>query len=955
MREKTAEALGEIGPEAASAVPALIEALRDPKAGVREKTAEALGEIGPEAASAVPALIEALKDREARVRKNAAWTLAFGKIGPEAASAVPALIEALKDREARVRENAAAALAVIGPKAASAVPALIEALKDREARVRKNAAWALAFGKIGPEAASAVPALIEALKDREAEVRKNAARALAFGKIGPEAAPAVPALIEALKDREAEVRENAAEALKAIGLQAVPAVPALIEALRDQEYIVRYNAAEALKAIGLQAVPAVPALIEALRDQEYIVRYNAAEALKAIGLQAVPAVLPALIEALKDREAQVRENAAEALGEIGLQAVPAVPALIEALRDQEYMVRYNAAEALGKIGPEAPPVLSALIEALKDQAPAIRTYAADTLASIAIKLQNRGDTSLVSELRNARDALKESPDSAVKMHADTVRRAVDSLEASRWRRVGDIVNEHPYWATIVAAVPAWILICVGIFWISPLAIIKINDALRSLDIKLPRQFGGVTIPLRHLLLIGALNYRPRVLDAWVARHVGKARDNFERKRTVAARSVHVPVPVHFNNATIPELKAHHLRGIFAAGTGRLLIWGEGGSGKTSIACQIARWAMADAPAQRPARHRMLPVLIERELDFEVGEKRDPFTETVRGDLKKLIEARIGGDLLIALLERRRILVIVDHLSEMTDATRHRVRPDVPDFPAGALIVTSRIEERLGDVPKNSLEPLRVTGDYLFEFMGAYLRARGVRDLFPDREFGQAGARIAELVGERKVTVLLVKLYLDRLVEVKETGGDVEREMPESIPSLMLQYLNDINRAVREQVRRDEREVHRDAKALAWACLKGYFPAVAQIDETAEPALAKVDPMGIGDRLDYLEHRLGLIETVEPERDKVRFALDPVAEYLAGLHIVERYQADADAWRAFLDLADATPGGPEAARSFLLATRDCCLAREGELPVPEFVPNELAKRAGLELEQIYASA
>jgi hypothetical protein len=31
---------------------------------------------------------------------------------------------------------------------------------------------------------------------------------------------------------------------------------------------------------------------------------------------------------------------------------------------------------------------------------------------------------------------------------------------------------------------------------------------------------------------------------------------------------------------------------------RLLIKGEGGAGKTSLACQIAKWAMADDPSER---------------------------------------------------------------------------------------------------------------------------------------------------------------------------------------------------------------------------------------------------------------------------------------------------------------------------------------------------------------------
>jgi hypothetical protein len=525
---------------------------------------------------------------------------------------------------------------------------------------------------------------------------------------------------------------------------------------------------------------------------------------------------------------------------------------------------------------------------------------------------------------------------------------------TQWREVQkmvvDFVSAHRLVAAVISAMLIWLAVCLILFWLNPAIILEINDLLRPFDFRLPDKLGGMTVSLRHLLLVGALNHRSRVLDAWVSRNVLNARQNFERKRTVEERSVHVPVPIHLDKETVPELKGKHLRGVFTAGTGRLLIWGEGGSGKTSIACRIARWAMADAPDQRPAPHCMLPVLIERELDFEVGEGKDPFTETVRGDLEALIGARVGDDLLAALLERRRVLVIIDHLSEMTEATRRRVRPDVPGFPAAALIVTSRLEEGLGDRPKAILQPMRVTGDFLFEFIGAYLRARGVRAEFPDREFEQAGKRIAELVGERTVTVLLVKLYLDRLIETKYRGGDLDKDMPESIPSLMLQYLNDVNRAVPGDERREHRSVHRDAEAVAWACLEERFrPGPASIDWSVIQKLAAIETANVIERLAYLETRLRLIETVEPEREQVRFLLDPVAEYLAGLHLIREHRGDETAWTPVLERLDAAEGGIEAVRGFLLALRDCCVYRPGE--VPDFLADELAKRGGLNLDKI----
>jgi hypothetical protein len=67
----------------------------------------------------------------------------------------------------------------------------------------------------------------------------------------------------------------------------------------------------------------------------------------------------------------------------------------------------------------------------------------------------------------------------------------------------------------------------------------------------------------------------------------------------------------------------------------------------------------------------------------------------------------------------------------------------------------------------------------------------------------------------------------------------------------------------------------------------------------------------------------------------------VAEYLAGLHLVREHGQDETAWKAVLERLDACEGGLEAIRGFVLALRDCCLCRPGE--VPDFLADELAKR------------
>ncbi|MGZ9092712.1 MAG: HEAT repeat domain-containing protein, partial [Rhodoplanes sp.] len=71
VRSHAAEALGEIGPAASNAVPALTAALTDAHSDVRWPAAEALGRIGAAASGAVPALAPASGDPYGPVRLHA--------------------------------------------------------------------------------------------------------------------------------------------------------------------------------------------------------------------------------------------------------------------------------------------------------------------------------------------------------------------------------------------------------------------------------------------------------------------------------------------------------------------------------------------------------------------------------------------------------------------------------------------------------------------------------------------------------------------------------------------------------------------------------------------------------------------------------------------------------------------------------------------------------------------
>jgi HEAT repeat protein len=89
-------------------LPALITALQDSDGSVRAWSAQAIGDIGPDAAQAVPALVRLLASADEGDRNSAC--IGLKGIGPSAKEALPALQKSLADPSADVRRFAEMAI-----------------------------------------------------------------------------------------------------------------------------------------------------------------------------------------------------------------------------------------------------------------------------------------------------------------------------------------------------------------------------------------------------------------------------------------------------------------------------------------------------------------------------------------------------------------------------------------------------------------------------------------------------------------------------------------------------------------------------------------------------------------------------------------------------------------------------------------------------------------------------
>jgi hypothetical protein len=186
-----AMALGDMGPQARAALPALYEKVKTEKPPMRWAILEAIGRIGPDEAGVEVLLVHFEKGEDR-------WyaICALGKAGANSKKALPKLREALNDKSPSIRFAVARAVWGITGDTSMVEPVigvLKEALRETdkegwEALVKEAAEF---LSEIGPAADSGLPVLKElrdsmVFRDLRKELDKAIERIGQAAKAGPE-------------------------------------------------------------------------------------------------------------------------------------------------------------------------------------------------------------------------------------------------------------------------------------------------------------------------------------------------------------------------------------------------------------------------------------------------------------------------------------------------------------------------------------------------------------------------------------------------------------------------------------------------------------------------------------------------------------------------------------------------------------------------------------------------
>jgi hypothetical protein len=93
------------------------------------------------------------------------------------------------------------------------------------------------------------------------------------------------------------------------------------------------------------------------------------------------------------------------------------------------------------------------------------------------------------------------------------------------------------------------------------------------------------------------------------------------------------------------------------------------------------------------------------------------------------------------------------------------------------------------------------------------------------------------------------------------------------------------------------------------------------------------------RLEYLKDKLHILQIDKPAENQLRFTLDPLAEYLASIHLVETLDDSEEKWDDFFKKVDQY--SPDKIQGFLLAVQDCIQSEMKESSFSQSILEKLA--------------
>ncbi|MFT3869562.1 MAG: HEAT repeat domain-containing protein [Nibricoccus sp.] len=927
VRGAAAYALGAMGPDAASLAltPELIELLRNRNPEVFNSVGAVFQGLGPAGVAYAPKLTEHFNDKDPSVRCAAADLV--GIIGAAAAAFTPEVAKLLKDDSPAVQRSAANALIKMGPAGKAHASQVAELLKSNNTDVQSFAAGAL--GKMGSQGALFASQIAGLLNNKSNELRCSALSAL--GEMGLAAGDCAPQIAEQLKYNNISIQRLAAIALGRIGPKGAVFAPQIAELLKSDSANMRGYAVYALGNMGLASAPFVPQIAEFLDDTDFDLRISGAVAIGKIGPAGSP-VAHKMVTCLTGGEENSKIVSTNALIRVCVQPNPSVAMYLMDL-SHGYIVSRGFLEFVAYLlgGGEKPnrfrvqwlssrspqasktisdlnhtetrEVLAELHSAIRvsDKLPTVSNKIAK-LAADLVRKHGPVDNNLVLDLM---DSLEKAgyPDQARTLE-DALKnksRLINKLgwSAEAWSAPGASWEKFAAWNLGLLAT-LYSCVIVVLFIGSPLSLVQLHEGWAIIFGSVP-WIGDALERVAKLSALFLITSR-RCLDAVVHHYAAKALVDLEKRTEVGSRHHWIAAPLEIrdeefgtaNRPFVPPKDAPagmiYIRGLTELGkylTGPrrwVSIEGPGGVGKSVLAFQIARWFADSKAANRLHQAQAIPIFV-REL-------KEGLDKEVLAELKRALGMpKMSTILSEALLKNGRVLAIVDGVSEkkvdFDELNSEQFNPAKDAQLTHFVVVTSRRRVRPNDTIL--VRPLHVDlgsidvvlNRYIDGVVGAGRFSPAHREAIRDAIKRIMDELKTESDPDANIPLVFIKLIVDRADRVLSSPGAINAQdgedvvLPQSLSDLVDQYLASLLENT------PDKEIHavRTRKA-ALACVgKEGLPVSRPLAAYRTKGLEQ-------DQLDLLV-TVGLLTKDESDMGDplYKFALDPIAEYLAAKELV----------------------------------------------------------------------
>ena len=471
-----------------------------------------------------------------------------------------------------------------------------------------------------------------------------------------------------------------------------------------------------------------------------------------------------------------------------------------------------------------------------------------------------------------------------------------------------LIREHWLLSLLLLLIGSLVAILTSLLFTCPLWNLYLYRKLRIYNVVEQIDIPGIGKILQLVLKLTILPWfvtHRRTLHAWVEANraaAGKAWDaNFRQSSADMSEQKridvpYVPLPLLIEGSgpkrPLPQPTPEDFDSLLKGKRCVVQIIGQGGGGKTTLAHHIGSLALAGGEPGG-LQQRRLPVWLDEDTtDLWEVIKRKVESWQAAGD-------SLEDEVLKALLENGLLLIIFDRVSERSTATQEYLGKVHGKLRCNALILTARHTIAMEVAETRFVYPEPLDSATLLNFMTAVIQyCVPTGGLGENRPFAtiqsqlELGKRLADLITVRigagnrvreiPVLPLPVILFVSSAIDLITNMRSLD-EVPKSLPNIYTDYLRRVNpKTLGVANAMGDEDMLAVAKALAKIAIgSNYIPKEFTREQATE--CIRTNLPTLPQQIDPLQRLIGngvLMFKWVGAKAIYRFALDPVAEFLA---------------------------------------------------------------------------